>query len=483
MVWAPNAAAGTATLTHTIVHEPDRDYRYADVVYRARDGEANDLTATMEHGAVTLVDAGAPVKAGHGCRPVSRHEVRCQRRVGEYFSGAIHLGDGDDRFRGKDIYWLVHGGEGDDRLSVAGGAGGLTGGPGDDHLTGGIYEDTLSGGAGADVLSGGGDNDFLSGDGREGKPSSDRIDGGDGDGDQVSYANRSAPVTIDLGGGVASGAPREADTIRGVENAVGGRGSDRIVGTEGSNVLAADGSATGGRGGSRDERDVILGGGGDDELDGSPGADRLVGGRGADQLDGRGGGDVLSGGPDADGLDGGSGVNRYDAGGGDDAVDPGDGSGRSPLHCGSGDDYVNWPPPGQRVPHDCETVGVGEVDLDTRLVRLGAASLGLDVTDSGDRNEVRSCLAVVRLWGPYRRGGPRAPFLGQGEMQTRREHTHRMKIELTRAGVRTLLSGGRRTVPVRVRTFGRWKCSGHQPLHAFGPGDDITLVLSVPIGR
>lgn len=81
-----------------------------------------------------------------------------------------------------------------------------------------------------------------------------------------------------------------------IENAIGGRGDDRIEGNVANNAL------TGGLG-----RDYLDGRGGDDLLRGQGGRDHLSGGDGADDLIGGQGRDLLEGGAGRDHLNGGQG--------------------------------------------------------------------------------------------------------------------------------------------------------------------------------
>ncbi len=132
-------------------------------------------------------------------------------------------------------------------------------------LNGNAGADTLTGSAGADTLNGGaGDDTFVPGYGN------DTISGGAGS-DTISYSDRSASqaVSITLGaagaaasgsgdqfvpdGGFADGGAIESDTIDTVEHMVGGAGNDTLQGND------LDNSITGGAG-----NDTLLGGAGND---------------------------------------------------------------------------------------------------------------------------------------------------------------------------------------------------------------------------
>jgi hypothetical protein len=106
------------------------------------------------------------------------------------------------------------------------------GGSGDDVLTGSPTIDHLDGGGGTDVLRGGGENDTLTDGDRDGAgpgaaPDADTLDGGPGP-DTLSYAQRARGVVVNLNKRHA-GEPGERDTIRNLENVVGGRGDDRLT--------------------------------------------------------------------------------------------------------------------------------------------------------------------------------------------------------------------------------------------------------------
>lgn len=128
-------------------------------------------------------------------------------------------GEGDD-VRG-DIEQVD--GTADDDALTAGPAGTVLNGlDGDDRLTGGSGADQLLGGAGLDRLSGGPGT------------APDTFYGGP-EVDEVSYADRIDPLTIDLSSREpVSGAPGEHDRfVDAVENVVAGAGSDRVTGQPG----------------------------------------------------------------------------------------------------------------------------------------------------------------------------------------------------------------------------------------------------------
>ena len=137
----------------------------------------------------------------------------------------------------------------------------------------------------------------------DGGAGTDLLEGGDGL-DTLSYAGRPETIAVDLAAATA-GAPGEEDRIAGFENARGGDGPD---------VLRA------GAGAAR-----LEGGGGDDELVGSPEKDALAGDNGADRMSGGAGGDLLDGGPGDDALAGEDGPDRLWPYAGSDVADGGAG--------------------------------------------------------------------------------------------------------------------------------------------------------------
>ncbi len=144
---------------------------------------------------------------------------------------------------------------------------GVLTGSGDDTLLGSASADDLRAGAGADLLRGACGDDTL--DGGIGR---DTILGGVGS-DTVRYASHGRGMTIDLSHQVAwtHGSSAFTDVLRSIENAIGGQGGDRLIGS------AIGQSLDGGAG-----DDTLLGLGGDDTLTGAAGRDRIEGGDGND---------------------------------------------------------------------------------------------------------------------------------------------------------------------------------------------------------
>ncbi|MFC7530351.1 calcium-binding protein [Actinoplanes sp. GCM10030250] len=188
-----------------------------------------------------------------------------------------------DTLTGIDRIW---GGTGNDRLYGTAWADDLQGGPGNDTLLGYGGNDQLFDGAGNNRLEGGAGNDRLGG-----GPGADILLGGSGE-DTLSYADRTAAVTVDLDGASRDdGQANERDTVGAdVENLIGGNGSDRLTGNAAANKfngMAGDDIIRGGAG-----NDGMESWEGRDQLFGEDGDDYLYGGQGdgVDRLDGGGNG-------------------------------------------------------------------------------------------------------------------------------------------------------------------------------------------------
>ena len=211
----------------------------------------------------------------------------------------------------------IRGADGDDTLSGGGGNDDLGGGLGDDVLVGGLGLDTLDGGTGIDTAD---------------------------------YSDKTTAVVVTLNGATAATVKVNGvaeDTVRNIENVIGGTGRDILTGDQFANRLEGGGS-----------NDVLMGAGGEDVLDGGIGldavdysdktvsvtltlngatpaevlvdgvledtvqnienviggsaGDRLTGDQFANRLEGGTGDDVLQGGGGNDALEGGLGIDTAD---------------------------------------------------------------------------------------------------------------------------------------------------------------------------
>lgn len=280
------AAAPAAAATVAVRVDPDNT-NFAGIVYRAGAGEANRLTLTYteEFRTIRVVDAGAVIVAGSGCRSINPNTAEC----------TIADMPGVQQLLGADVVVA----DLDDTVESVGPGLSADGGPGNDSLRfTSIVAGTLNGGGGRDTLVGGSNSDTLIDGDSTGAADADVLDGR-GDADTVSYAARTAPVRVDLADPAPDGELRENDLLRSVERVRGGAAGDYIGGTSGFNSL--DGLGGNDRIFGRPGADFISGGTGDDELTGGDGPDSIAGNSGADELRGRAGNDFLDGrlaGPD-----------------------------------------------------------------------------------------------------------------------------------------------------------------------------------------
>jgi Ca2+-binding RTX toxin-like protein len=230
------SCASTASASTVTVTLDARFHSFNEVKYVAAPGEANIFTTTYSADAksVTVTDPGATITATGSCMSVTIHSAVCRAPVpnfpvaGEFVqSTRAELGDMNDRAQ------AAHAGS-----AVVGGIDAF-GGPGDDVLTGSETDDRLDGGGGTDTLAGGAGGDVIS-DGDTTVVDADQMDGGPGD-DEVSYKQRSTRVVVDLSDSGPDGQAGENDSVRRFENATGGKGDDRLVGTRGDNDLRGNG--------------------------------------------------------------------------------------------------------------------------------------------------------------------------------------------------------------------------------------------------
>jgi Ca2+-binding RTX toxin-like protein len=204
------------------------------VSFRALMGRANKVTVTISGRTVTLTDRVA-VKAGKGCKQVTRYRVRCTTTKTTKLI-KVALGDRNDYVRNyTGVFMLAGGSTGNDTLIGGPGGDQLQGGPGNDKLYGNNGKGELFGDSGADHIVGGSGYDY-----------------------------------------VAAGAGN--DTVH------GGAGNDQLHGEAGNDTIYA---GTG--------NDAVRGWGGDDRIWGSTGNDFLMGDAGNDAVAGEAGDDVLVG--------------------------------------------------------------------------------------------------------------------------------------------------------------------------------------------
>ena len=138
----------------------------------------------------------------------------------------------------------------------------------DDKIIGNDKDNKLFGSDGDDKIYGGDGDDHI-----EGGNGADEIDGGEGI-DTIMFTKSPEGVIVDLEEGVGKNGDAEGDSYQNIENVIGSKFADHIIGDKNNNVL--------------------IGGDGDDHIEGGAGNDILVGGKGADILDGGFGRDMVS---------------------------------------------------------------------------------------------------------------------------------------------------------------------------------------------
>jgi Ca2+-binding RTX toxin-like protein len=389
--------------------------------YVAAAGEQNQLTITpSDESTLQVVDLGASIEAGNGCRQVDVHQVQCTGEDGgDLYNIEVEAGDMDDAVTlsvpsgiagllVEELGLNANGGAGDDVLRLADALSdrprtwsALNGGIGDDRLWGGTGDDRLDGGGGRDELYGGRGTDRLTDGDKDGAldetaPGPDLLDGGSGastrqsslpEADSVSYSERTNSVSVDLRRELPNGEEGEDDRIVRVEGVGGGQGNDTLHGSElsgglfggpGDDVIIGDAGDQEIGGDAGDDR--LTGGSGDDWVHAGSGDDRVWGGPGHDLISGGNGRDRLSGDAGRDELDGENGVDRVLGGSGHDSVTGG--TGEDVLRCGSDTDDV-IEPRRDLLPASCERIA---------FYNHGGVDEGL---------EIRTTVATHLSWRPW----------------------------------------------------------------------------------
>ena len=208
-------------------------------------------------------------------------------------SAALSGMGGNDYLENEGWASLV-GGDGNDTLSSATGFNHLNGGAGDDLILtrpGDVPANgeggSIVGGPGNDAMFGGAANDRFELGADYGQ---DSIDGGAGR-DAITFENAASGAIVSLAAGTASGGGAGgagSATLASVEDVYGGDFGDRITGDSGANRLVGH-SYFFFPPGDKDANDTLDGLGGNDTLEGGPGADQFMfsvapGATNADQL-------------------------------------------------------------------------------------------------------------------------------------------------------------------------------------------------------
>jgi len=140
-----------------------------------------------------------------------------------------------------------------------------------------------------------------------------------------------------------------------------------------------------------DGKDLLVGGGGDDYLTGSAGNDVLLGGADFDTLSGGNGNDILDGGADTDILNGGADIDELRGGAGDDILDGGTGADKFVINSGEGFDTLYNKEDSDRVVYNGVTMEGRAVSIENENYKLPSGFIlrkfGSDlniVTDDAD---------------------------------------------------------------------------------------------------
>src|SRR3954447_2965192 len=403
LVFGAPAVAHGATVRVALYDFRDPSSQY--LLYRADPGEQNRVTidvVTGKKSTFRVVDDGAILKASDGCTRLSDHEATCR---GPAFAD-VGSGDLNDAVRVRmGLAATVAAGPGDDTVHTAGG------------------RDTLDGDGGRDVLSaGGGDDQVTDGDYPAIGVGPDTLDGGSGH-DRVSYANREAPVSVDVTAAGPQGEPGEGDILKGFEDADVQSSADRLIGDNGENVLQSFGSHA-----------VVRGRGGNDDLEA--------------EWEGR---DVLSGGPGDDYLRLSTSLLDEDV-----RVVP------DRISCGSGRDRVSFPVEQQFVPLDCEIVDYDSFEDPIFLSRgklAGTSSQIVKIVPQGcGRLDVHQgrCRLIWAIREKAGAGGTRGPWLARRTQSFPRQAEGKsVVLRLTRAGRRVLRRRGGLDARIGILRGGR----------------------------
>jgi Ca2+-binding RTX toxin-like protein len=312
------------------------------IFYTAEPGEVNDLVISAQGSSYRFSDPDATITAGPGCS-VSGQEASCSA---DAINGiTVNVGD-----------------EADNVENTTPTPSTLSGGDGADSLEGGSGNDTLRGNEGVDTHSGGAGDDFI--DSRGDRPDvvscgigndTVRADAADSIAADCETIDRGSPLPAPSPAGSALLGPGETRNLNPgacAQEVLGGTGDDLLNGTAlGDSLFGLQGNdILNGLEGD----DCLVGGVGSDSLYGGTGSDRLLGDDsrkgvgGADRLFGKAGNDLLVGGSGADRLSGGSGRDRLSGNAGDDFLRGGGGRdrlsggrGHNRLLGGAGNDRLN----------------------------------------------------------------------------------------------------------------------------------------------
>src|SRR6185369_1534756 len=327
--------------------------------------------------------------------------------TGQATNDTLSGNGGNDTLYGRAGNDLLDGGTGDDTLYGEAGNDTLTGGAGNDNMQGGVGDDTFDGGAGNDVMSGDYHNTFQ---GWYAGTGNDTYLFGRGDGQDTIYDPDGAAGLdkIVFKSGVA---PSDVLVVRSVDSlllkitgttdqitvanyftsdAAGGWAIEEIRFADDANTVWAvsDVKAAALLGGTGNDtiqgyatNDALSGNGGNDTLYGRAGNDLLDGGTGDDTLYGEAGNDTLTGGAGNDNMQGGVGDDTFDGGAGNDVMSGDYHNTFQGWYAGTGNDtYLFGRGDGQDTIYDPD----GAAGLDKIVFKSGVAPSDVLVVRSVD---------------------------------------------------------------------------------------------------
>lgn len=259
------------------------------IKFEAFGAHDDTLVVTTQDEFTVLSDPATELSAAVGCEQLTPYSARCETPQAAELDLTTAAG-ADTIDNQTSLRAVVNAGPDDDTISS---------GSGDDQLNGEGGNDSFIGSSGSDSTSGGdGDDHFDAGSAADGL---DYFIGGNGL-DTVDYSSRTENLVAATNSSFYSGAPGESDYInQDVEHLIGGAGNDLLEGTyAGANVEGGSGNDTiygvygsvalSGEAGDdivrgSNENDVLTGGDGNDEVHPFAGVDEFDGGQGTDLVE------------------------------------------------------------------------------------------------------------------------------------------------------------------------------------------------------
>jgi Ca2+-binding RTX toxin-like protein len=215
--------------------------------------------------------------------------------------------------------------------------------------------------------------------------------------------------------------------------------------------------------------DTIVGGDGDDNIDGNTGNDTIIGGRGDDIFQPNDGDDTLDGGPGNDDIAcdpgndainagpgddrvcGGPGLDTIDAGDGNDSVTSLDGQLDGLVSCGAGADVI-WSDPFDPVGLDCEQQGAPQVVVLTTTPALPVA-VPCSASCSGSTAVYATPKAATPAAGvipPKEKPVAVGAALARAKFKLARHAKRTLRLKLTKSSAKRLMKLGKTTVEART---------------------------------